>query len=559
LMEASFQKRYFMHKVDISGQINKKQSESFASLNTKFYLCKVMKKFIFAILWPFILSCSSNKVADNLAKVDTLVAAEEYDSAYAVLAAMEDGTVMDPEDEAHYYLLSTQVSYLDDKPLESDSLLDKAITYYSETRNRGKLADCYYYKSNRSMNEGNYSKAILYAKKAEQNAKELKQRFKIAERLTYLNELCNNYTLQLEYAQKSLELASLAQNGNWLAYSYNNVATAFSNLDNSDSARYYVVKAIPYVNNVEEKNKAGFLANIGMLYKNMLPDKAKEFFQKSLAHEETSGALENLADIYFAEGRQEEAYNLWKKALTINDGDYKDNIIYSILSYDLERGDIDKVCNNIDAIIHIKDSMLHQLKNDTIKDLQLRFDHEAAMRQQERKTGNWQKGGLVGVIIVLLLAAYIIFRRYREKIKIQEVQIQINDYRSQIVQLENSGKEYGALINKLEKQIKNRIEEFSPKLKHGYMLYEQVKDGSIKTISRWTKEDERLFVEFYKMYDYRTVKRLTDVKRAEPLTTHRLFYLLLKEMGKNDMQIKELLGVSDNNIKVLRCRTKEIK
>ena len=137
--------------------------------------------------------------------------------------------------------------------------------------------------------------------------------------------------------------------------------------------------------------------------------------------------------------------------------------------------------------------------------------------------------------------------------------MQINDYRSQIAQLETSGKEHAELINKLEKQIKTRIEEFSPKLKHGYMLYEQIKDGSIKTISRWTKEDEKLFVDFYKMFDYRTVKRLMEVRRAEPLTTHRLFYLLLKEMGKSDLQIKELLGVSDNNIKVLRCRTKEIE
>ena len=518
-----------------------------------------MKKFLFAMLWPFILSCSSNKVADKLAKVDSLVAAEAYDSAYSVLTSIEDGTVMDKEDEALYCLLSTQVGYLNGKPLDSDSLLDKAIIYYSRTRNRDKLADCYYYKSNRSMSEGNYSKAILSVKKAEQYAEELKQQFKVAERLTYLNELCCNYTLQLEYAQKSLKLASLAQNGNWLAYSYNNVATAFSNLDNRDSARYYVAKAIPYVDYVEENNKAGFLANIGMLYKNMLPDKAKEYFQKSLAYEETSGALENLADIYFAEGKREEAYNLWKKALTINDGDYKDNIIYSILSYDLERGDIDKVCGNIDEIIHIKDSMLHQLKNDTIKDLQLRFDHEAAMRHQEQKVSNWQKGGLVVIIVVILLTAYIIFSRYREKIKIQEVQMQINDYRSQIAQLETSGKEHAELINKLEKQIKTRIEEFSPKLKHGYMLYEQVKDGSIKTISRWTKEDEKLFVDFYKMFDYRTVKRLMEVRRAEPLTTHRLFYLLLKEMGKSDLQIKELLGVSDNNIKVLRCRTKEIE
>ena len=98
-------------------------------------------------------------------------------------------------------------------------------------------------------------------------------------------------------------------------------------------------------------------------------------------------------------GKQEEAYNYWKKALTINDDDYKDNVIHSILSYDIEHGHVEKVCDHVDEIIHIKDSMLSKLKNDTIKDLQLRFDHEVILRKQEKITSYWRIGGLAAAVL----------------------------------------------------------------------------------------------------------------------------------------------------------------
>ena len=496
---------------------------------------------------------------ERLAKIDSLVVSEQYDSAFSVLSKINNTLIVNPEDKAHYYLLSTQIGYLVNRPLRSDSVLDLAISYYIRNKNKSKLADCYYYKSNRDVCEGNYSKAIVLAKMAEQNAQGIFQKYKTSERLAFLNELSGNYMLQLGYARKALKLSFQSKNKNWIAYSYHNIATAFSNLDNFDSAKYYINKTIPYIIYIDEKNKASFWANIGMLYKEKDLNKAKEYLLKSIDSKETSGALENLAEIYYTEGNQEEAYRLWKKALTINDGDYKDNIILNILSYDIEHGNVDKVCDNIDEIIHIKDSMLHQLKNDTIKDLQLRFDHEVAMRKQEQVTSNWKIGGLALAVMLLLLAIYAIVKRYKSKVEMQEKQMQIINYQSQIREYEASGKDAKENIEWLKKQIIDKLEEISPQLKRGQLLYEQIRDGQVKSIYNWRKEDEKHFVEFYKFIDYRTVDRLTSVKRVEPLTNHRLFFLLLKEMGKNDSQIQELLGISSTAIKVLRSRVKVVE
>ena len=271
--------------------------------------------------------------------------------------------------------------------------------------------------------------------------------------------------------------------------------------------------------------------------------------------------MEHLADIYYNEGNKEDAYQLWIKALSINDGNPKDNILHNILDYDMEHGRTNQVCETVNEIIHIKDSMLYSLRNDTIKDLQLRFDHEVAMRQQEKITSNWQKGVLVAVIIVLLLASYIVIRRVVEKIKMQDVQMQINDYMSQINELKASGKESDEQIARLNKQIKDYMESKAPDLLQGCVYYEQIKDDKIKSLSSegWKRKDEQLFIDYYAAIDYRTVNRLRKTKRKEKLTTHQLFFLLLMEMGKSEKYIADLFGINERSIDTLKTRTKVIE
>lgn len=510
------------------------------------------------VMLPLFAACTHKGISERLDEIDSLVLAEKYDSAYTVLLGIKESSLAEASDKAHYYLLQTQVGYLVNKPLATDSLLDLSIEYYKQHKDNGRLADGYYYKATRKMLAGNYTQAIMISKEAEQLAQGLQQQYKIVERLAFLNERSGNYTLQVDYARKSLQLASMANKKNWMAYSYNNIGSAFSNLDDDDSAFYYFNKVIPYINYINKRYRAGFLTNIGMLYKEKYPEKAEKIFLESLKCKESTAAYENLADVYYMMGRQDEAYRLWKKALTIDDGDYKDNAIHSILSYDIEHGHVEKACDHIDEIIHIKDSMLNKLKNDTIKDLQLRFDHEVSMREQEQITSYWRIGGLVAVVIILLFIIYVIWEWDKRKDEKHEVQMQINDYMSQIRELEASNKDVSKTIEDLNKKVRNKLEELSPDLLQGQIYYEQIKNGETKTICNWTNKDEKLFVDYYKVIDYRTVHRIMSSKRKEPLTTHRLFYLLLKEMGKNDAQIQCLFSISDNAMKVLRSRTKEI-
>ena len=548
----------------------------------------MMRRIIHSFALLLLLSaCNDLQVSERLNQIDSLIIREQYDSASVLLEDIAN-TSMTAEEQAHYYLLSTQIGYLTNKPLLSDSLLDLAILYYNKVGNDQKLANAYFYKSYRSELNNNYPQAILYCKKAERlaaNTKDARLQYKIAENLAYLNGFCDNNQLQLQYGKKALAIAKEAQNKNWIVYSYNRINLAFANLGQYDSALVYVEKSIPFFDYIYDSGRAEFLTNIGQLYKAKDLKKAKEYFEKALTYKELPEILEHLADVYYAEGNKEEAYRLWRKALTKDSRYNKDNLIYSILSYDLERGNLEEASKNLDEVIAIKDSMLFLLRNDTIKDLQLRFDHEVAMHEADKKLIGTQRILMVLAVIVGILAFYIYIRRKKEETLEREHQMQLYAYTTQIDELRTnkekaltqisdleSHKEYDSqriskleeeakdaeiAIENLNKNIKKLLDDESPKLKKGRMLYDRIQNG--ETTSKWTSKDQALFNNYYGAINYRTYNRLRKVKRATKLNAHNMFYLILKEIFKDDKEVMRILGISPEGLRSLRSRTKPIE
>ena len=542
---------------------------------------------LYAILF-ILTACDGVRVSVKLDQVDSLIANEQFDSACVLLKEVAEAS-MTEEDQAHYGLLATQLGYITNNPLQSDSLLDMAFTYYYNKGNSQKLADAYYYKSGRSRKNRDYPQAILYCKEAERLAdqsNDIRLQFKIAENLAYLNGLCGNDLFQLQYAQKALAFAQRVQNKNWIAYTYSKICYSFANIDQYDSVFYYIEKTIPYIDNVYDSDKAEFLTNFGVLLKDEKPGKAKELFEKAIECNELPITLEHLADVYYSEGNKGKAYSLWKRALSINGGiGYdKDNLIHSIISYDLERGKLDEASENLDKVIAIKDSIITVLRNDTIKDLQMRFDHEVTMHKADKKLISTQRLLMGSVIILVLMAFYIYFRKKKEEAKQQEYQDQLYAYTTEIdqltinrdlaltqiseleskrdenlqkiSQLEAEAKDAETAIKKLNQNIKKLLNEEAPKLKEGKMLYDQIMEG--KTALYWTHKDEEYFNKYYAATHYQSFNRLRKVKRVTKLSAHNLFYLILKDMGKSDDEVRRIMALSPEGLRSLRSRTKPL-
>lgn len=563
----------------------------FRFLKTNAYLCTMFNNEKVTYIFVFILmltACNGLQTSEQLDQIDSLVVEERYDSASVLLSKISEKP-MTKDEHAHYILLSTQIAYLTHRPLPPDSLLDMVLAYYKKVGNNQKLAETYYYKSARYETDNNYSKALLYGKEAERLAAktdDLRLQFKIAESLGYLNGMSGNDALQLKYAKDALAIAQKVENKNWIAYSYNSIIFAFANLGQYDSVYTYIERSIPYIDYVYDSDKAGFLTNIGLLYKDKDSGKAKEFFEKALVYDELPETIEHLADVYYSEGNREKAYNLWKKALTKPGGARyeKDNLLHSILSYDLEHGNIDEVSKNVDEIISIKDSILIKLKNDTIKDLQVRFDKEVAKYEADKKLGRMQKIVMTLAIVLVLLAFFIYFRRKEAETKEREYQNQLYAYTTEINQmtanrdnalsrireLESKEEKDQQKINQLEedvdkadsaikllnKCIEKMLNDEAPKLKQGKMLYDEIVEGG--TIVKWQSKEKELFNNYYAAINYQSYNRLRKIKRATPLSAHNMFYLILKEMGYSDEEVRRIVGLSPEGLRSIRKRTKPI-
>ena len=506
-------------------------------------------------------SCQNRRPNKSLAEVDSLVVAELYDSAYHLVTTKLESANFTPEEQAHFDLLKVQTSILANKPLESsDSILDGVISYYNQHVNHERLADAYYYKAICAYKAKDPQQSIMLYKKAEVEAEQsgsLYQKFKIAEGISFVNGRCANYDYMLKYAKQALDLAKRINNKNWIAYSYYRMGVAHSKFGNEDSISYYLHQMEKYTKFINEKELPLILTNLGLLYRDSNPEEAKKFLMKSLSYKEFTNTYEWLAEIAYDEGKPDEAYHYWKRALTIQDATPKDNVIHNLIEYDMERGKTDSICEMVTQIFNIRDSIDAKLKNDTIKDLQTRFDHEVAMRENDQPIIRWQWGILAAILVIVGLAAYSIIKRYRSSMVLKNYQMQIIDYTNQIREMELASEDYSKQIETLSQEVKQIMDEKSPRLSEGRMLYDCIMES--KPIVKWSADDERKFIEYYTATNYRTVDRLRKEPRKEKLTDHKLLYLLLKEMGKTDKEVCDIMGLSDAGLRSIRNRTKPLK
>ena len=475
-----------------------------------------------AILLSFI-GCGHQPMAKKLADIDSLIIKEHYDSASAILNRLSE-KAMTEEDKAHYCLLATQLGYVTDHPLPSDSLLDMAFTYYNKVGNSHKLANAYYYKS-------------LRAEKID-----------------------------------------------------NNISFAFANLNQYDSVFYYIERSVPYINNVYGDDKAEFLTNIGLLYKGEKPRKAKEFFEKALEFNELPITLEHLADVYYSEGNKEKAYSLWKKALTKDNmvGYQKANLIHSIISYDLEHGNIDDVSKNVDEIINIKDSILNKLKNDTIKDLQLRFDQEVAVNAANERLIRWQwYSGAIVIIGLLLIGLWLRKRHHlktmlaKRQIEIQSLVLQVDNKKNEVAKYENriaqlqteqlkdneTKEELKAQIEKLTRQkdeaqgdfllLSQKMQEWTgaevEKLRQGILLMANVEEG--KCVKNWSDDELKSLINYYCAVHTDFAK--TIYKDHQNLSARQCLYLMLVDMKKTEDETSDIMGVAKDSLRSYRFQIKQ--
>lgn len=622
------------------------------------------KVLLFFISTLLLYGCEYRSSSTKLAEIDSLVEEEMYDSAYQEALKFNNKFESD-ENMAHYYLLLTQTGLLTGNPLTSDSLINISISYYEKNMDKEKLCDAYYYKAIYLINKKDYNHGIILSKKAYDLAQQSRnngQQYKISEFISYINRVSGNYDLQLKYAKEAVYNALKTKRNRWIAYAYNDLNEAYQYKGEIDSAIIYAEKNVAYLDYIDTNDLPYILNNIGYAYMDAHPQKAKEFFERSIKQKPLTRTLENLAYIYEKEGYGEKAYELWNNALLCEDDISIDKIIYHILQYNLSHKNLDGACEKLYNIILINDSLKTALKDRTIQKLQQDYDTKLANDKYNMTIQRWVLLALTLSIIILALIGYVQYRKYKTRIRFKEHQLLINsyineigrlkghnnnveyqmgelkdrisgyleeirkleesncnsdkhaaeleekikdytekieqlietgnttnqqidslngiirDYKEQIERLNQvdnaSKKEISSLKEKIEEylgqignlqtehneaelqivdlnqKIKNLMDQESPRLAKGKLLYDQILQNG--TTVEWTNDDYKCFIDFYKATNFSSYSKV--MKKYSPKTAHNTFFLLLYEIGKNDKEIRQIMGITQEAIRSTRFR-----
>ena len=311
----------------------------------------------------------------------------------------------------------------------------------------------------------------------------------------------------LDYGRKALEYILRIGRRSSICGAYMQIATTFAFLQQTDSAAFYTDKAIPYLkdykNVVGENIHPDFFSNIGYNYMVVgRYEEAKQYLEQSLMVKVTAVACNYLAWIYKKEGDEEQSHLWYLKAHEIKDNWPKDKILFSLLQYDIAHKNMEGAQEKLKRMMTISDS-LHKVQMDrTILEYQHRFDEQAAQEAHQRKM-IWV-GIALGVLlfVIVLLALYIRYRRAKEQVALTEKQMLINNYVNEIAQLKSqqNDTDVAEQIEELNGKIRELVEQNSPRLVRGKMLYDDIKkDG---TTSGWSNDDYKCFIDYYKAIDF---------------------------------------------------------
>ena len=534
--------------------------EIFITLQAK---TDVMTGMRFVWLLPLVallMACGGKPTAQELVEVDSLLAVEKNDSAYQIIAAYDPASFENETDRAYYNLLMTHAAVVSYHWPESDSLINEAIRYYKRMGDKERLADSYYYLANQYMHQEDWQKSIETLKLAEEQVEQTGSdwlKCKVYDALALVNERTANYQLTLDYEKRALGYALRVGRRSTIGYAYSEIAQAFAFMGQADSAAYYTDMQIPYLDDLIKSDGENFspifLSNIGYNYMSVgRYEEAEKYLAQSLKIKETAVAYEDLAWIYNKKGDDEYANLLRLKANEINDNWPKHKILYHLLQYDIEHQNLEGAEQKLYRMMAISDS-LHKAQMDrTVLEYQRQFDEQIAQEAHQQKM-IW-----VGIAFVLL-ALYARYRMAKQRAKGQvvlaEKQMIINNYVNEIAQLKNQQDNTDAAeqIEELNEKIRELVEQESPSLLKGKLLYEDIKNGG--TTSGWANGDYKCFIDYYKAIDFRAYNRIQ--KKYQPKTAHNTFFLILYEMGMDDKDVRRIMGVTQEAIRSTRHRIQQ--
>jgi len=163
---------------------------------------------------------------------------------------------------------------------------------------------------------------------------------------------------------------------------------------------------------------------------------------------------------------------------------------------------------------------------------------------------------IIVILLVIAIYIYLHFKNEHWKKKFLENLILLNVYKDKLNNLKkDNSSENPAQEEKIQEKI-DIIQKRQSKIVHnGQILYQNILDG--KNTLTWSKRDYENFLEYYKVVDLPFVTQLQA--EYDHLSPRYQLFLVLKNMGKTEEEIQDIMVISSGTIRTIKSRIKASK
>ena len=559
-------------------------------MQTNHYLKMTYIRFIQLLsIALFMVSCSQNEIYCSLKTAEDIVN-DNPDSTLSILRGIDYDALKDNQSKALYGLLYTSANIKKQKVPDNDSLIDYSIKIFENNNDSYHLADSYYYKGMMGYAKKQLEICAQYLKKAESlSIEEGYSRItnKIYERLSYLNYITDNKALTLEYSKKFLNSSIELKDRTLISRAFVMVASSYSAVNLSDSAYYYLESGLRYIDGVDYVLKADILVDVGEMYyeKGDMDLSENNALQSDSIHPNPHAKM-LLGKIEYQRGDRIKAKEYWDHALSINDVKIKKELYKMVANYYAEDGNFDEAYTISTKLDSLNDTINKSSK--TIQELQLEFN------RVKSESELYQKIIYALIIVFLVSIALLVFLRYHqrrvrsynctintltnknetykseidsfsEKVNMYQYEIglyvsKISNFEEEISKniekikiLKTSDRSKQKEIDKLKDNISTLYKSIMSELQKGHTIYEVIKNK--KPIVHYSDEDLNSLVDFYKIINNKVFS--SWLERYTPLSVRQYVFLILEDLGYDDYDIADVLGVSDTTVRSTRSRIKK--
>ena len=527
----------------------------------------VYTTFLFVFLF---IGCNQQQmVYSELVEIDQLLIAEQTDSAFKKLA-MIDVRKLNEDLSAYYYLLETQCQYKLYMPIHSDSIINRAETYYRKTVDKEKLARSLFYKSGVLSDIGKKAEALLCLKQAEVLVRNLSEDYlshNVYYQLASLNSYYQEYQLALDNIKKAMFYASKANRMLNLAYDYEKAAVYYGNLGLSDSSRFYIRKCLSVIDVIPKEpasNRARLFGNVGALYCSIDKDSAKIFLEKSLELDPQGNVYSALSDIYLEEKDTAKAMRMLEEGIKVSDYlGFKEKNLLKLSDIMRKKGDYRKADELTMAANALKDSLANRFHEENVKAQQIEFDRKVEQKRAAQAR-QWLTGGVGVAVMVICLMAWYYFRRKKKNVLvltekeklIEELREDRNDANKKLKATQD---EMNAMRHDLEEH-ERKIRTFDRERKkreqwlgHGRTLLESLLNQG--NMALWNHQDYEDFIGYYRITNSRFAKTIDE--EYTDLSPNQSVLVILDDIGMSDDDVMRAMNLTNGALRTLRSRLRQ--